>query len=558
MIDSIDFVKYGVEKLDIERLTDLGIVYHKLQYRNGKFGKAYVTYGNVKDEIDDYLISPGIGFEYKNVHFMYLEKFKSIILIANAHKVLQKSDICLSDRDLYIDKINEIVKQVLNIDFSKLSLYRIDYCVDLELDYKKMYEYLHLLDKHKSTYGNIKRINEYETSIYLTSSGGQKRINIYDKYKCEKDKYYAKFEKSNMSLADYEKKNYPYFKFYKNIFRIEVQNTKTLIQSESNKIKNNYDNKEKKTLRMLKKEFVKREKLIQKNKYLNRKTDIEDLEREKVEIDFMIENFVNENRDKVNEQIEMTLNDSLILSKSLYIYWNKESMQTYFFNFLKDFLYTGTYYKTKDANKKIKKSQYSDCEKKNLKEFVFLVNKYGISNITKSNIQSQCNHSKWCSATVKKYIDNLDELDIDLIHLDKAQNRQKLKIAKDKINKSKHTKSWKTKLKDFATVVNNYGVADTIANDNKEIAEKSKNSKHHKYSYKTVENYIEMLEKLGINPVTIDNNSKFDKLESLYTLIENVAQEKYFDIDNLEIPKSKPKSINENQSYKKRKIAGGF
>lgn len=556
MIDSIDFVKYGVEKLDIERLTDLGIVYHKLQYRNGKFGKAHVTYGNVKDEIDDYLISPGIGFEYKNVHFMYLEKFKSIILIANAHKVLQKSDICLSDRDLYIDRINEIVKQVLNIDFSKLSLYRIDYCVDLELDYKKMYEYLHLLDKHKSTYGNIKRINEYETSIYLTSSGGQKRINIYDKYKCEKDKYYAKFEKSNMSLADYEKKNYPYFKFYKNIFRIEVQNTKTLIQSESNKIKNNYDNKEKKTLRMLKKEFVKREKLIQKNKYLNCKIDIKDLEREKVEIDFMIENFVNENRDKVNEQIEMTLNDNLILSKSLYMYWNKESMQTYFFNFLKYFLYTGTYYKTKDANKKIKKSQYSDCEKKNLKEFVFLVNKYGISNITKSNIQSQGNHSKWCRATVKKYIDNLDELGIDLIHLDKAQNRQKLKIAKDKINKSKHTKSWKTKLKDFATVVNDYGVADTIANDNKEIAEKSKNSKHHKYSYKTVENYIEMLEKLGINPVTIDNNSKFDKLESLYTLIENVAQEKYFDIDNLEIPAPKP--TNENQAYKKRKITGGF
>lgn len=558
MIDSINFVKYGVEKLDTERLMDLGIVYHKLQYRNGKFGKSYVTYGNVQDEIDDYLISRGIGFEYKNVHFIYLEKFKSIILITNAHKVLQKSDICLSDRDLYIDKINEIVKQVLNIDYSQLSLYRIDYCVDLELDYKTMYEYLHLLNKHKSTYGNIKRINEYETSIYLTSQGGQKRINIYDKYKCEKDKYYAKFEKSSMSLADYEKKNYPYYLYYKNIFRIEVQNTKQLIQSERNKIKNKYDNKEKKTFRMLKKEFIKREKLIQRNKYLNRKTDIQELEREKVEIDFMIENFVNENRDKLNEPIEMTFNDSLILGKSLYMYWNKESMGTYFFDFLKDFLYTGTYYKTKIANKEIKKSQYSDCEKKNLKEFAFLVNKYGISNVTKSNIQKQCNHSKWCRATVKKYIDNLDELGIDLIHLDKAQNKQTLKIAKDKINKSKHTKSWKEKLKDFATVVNDFGVADTIAKENKEIAEKSKNSKHHKYSYKTVENYIKMLETLGINPVTIDNNSEFDTLESLYVLIEKVAQEKYFDIDNLEIPEPTPKSTNENQVFRKRKMIGGF
>ena len=556
MIDSIDFIKYGIEKLDTKRLMDLDIIYHKLQYRNSKYGKAYVKYGNVEDEIDDYLISKGIGFEYKNVHFMYLEKFKCIILIANVHKVLQKSNICLSDRDLYIDKINEIVKQVLNINYSQLCLYRIDYCVDLELDYKKMYEYLHLLNKHKSTYGNIKRINEYETSIYLTSKGGQKRINIYDKYKCEKDKYYAEFEKSNMHLEEYKKKNYPYFEFYKNIFRIEVQNTKKLIQRESTKIKNKYDNKEKKTLRMLKKELVKRNKLIQENEYFNRKINTEDLEREMAEIDFMIEDFVNENRDKVNEQVEITFNDNLILSKSLYMYWNKESMQTYFFDFLKDFFYTSDYYKTKDANKKIKKSNHSNCEKKNLKEFVFLVNKYGISNITKSNIQSQSNHSKWCGATVKKYIDNLDELGIDLIHLDKAQNKKKLKIAKDKINKSKHTKSWKAKLKDFTTVVNEYGLADTIANDNKEIAEKSKNSKHHKYSYKTVENYIEMLEDLGINPVTLDNNSEFDKLESLYALIEKVAQKKYFDIDNLEIPAPAPK--NENQIYRKRKMIGGF
>lgn len=525
MLDSINFINYNVEKLDTKRLMDLGIVYHKLQYRNSKYGKAYVYYGNIQDEIDDYLISKGIGFEYKNVHFLYLEKFKCIILIANAHKVLQKSDICLSDRDLYIDKINEIVKQVLNIDFSKLYLYRIDYCVDLELDYETMYEYLYLLNKHKSTYANIKRINEYETSIYLTSKGGQKRINIYDKYKCEKDKYYAKFEKSGMSLAEYERNNPKYYEYYKNIFRIEVQNTKKLIQSESTKIKNKYDNKEKKTLRELEKELKKREILIAK------KRDIEDLEREIVEIDFMIEDFVNKNSDKVNEQIEITFNDNLVLNKSLYMYWNKESMKKYFFDFLKNFLYTGIYYKTKDVNKKIKSNN-----KKHLQDFVFLVNKYGISNITKSSVQKQCDHSKWCGATVNTYIKNLEKLGIDVIHLDKAQNKQKLKIAKDKINKSRHPKSWKTKLKDFATVVNDYGVADTIASNNKEIGEKSKNSKHHKYSYKTVEHYIEILESLGINPVTLDNNSKFDKLESLHTLIEKVAQEKYFDIDTLEIP----------------------
>ena len=287
MLDSINFITHNVEKLDIKRLIDLGIVYHKLQYRNGKYGKAYVKYGNVQDEIEDYLISKGVGFEYENVHFMYLEKFKCIILIANAHKVLQKNDIRLSDRNTYINEISRIVKQVLNIDYSQLRLYRIDYCVDLELDYKEMYEYLHLLDKHKSTYGNIKRINEYETSIYLTSKGGQKRINIYDKYKCEKDKYYVKYKneyiKSGISLEKYKESHFPYFIFYSNIFRIEVQNTKNLINNKSKKLK---------TVKNIAKSLF---------------------------------------TDEINTIIDCKL------EKSLYGYWNKQSMDLYFFQFLKDF-----------------------------------------------------------------------------------------------------------------------------------------------------------------------------------------------------------------------------
>ena len=50
------------------------------------------------------------------------------------------------------------------------------YITYLFLDYDTMYEYLNLLDKSKSTYKHIKRINEYETSIYLTSKSGQKTI----------------------------------------------------------------------------------------------------------------------------------------------------------------------------------------------------------------------------------------------------------------------------------------------------------------------------------------------------------------------------------------------
>ena len=593
MIDSCNFIKHDIEKLNTKRLISLGIVYHKLQYRKGKYGKNYVKYGNVEDEIEDYLISTGIGFEYKDIHFMYLAKFKCVIIIANTHKVLQKSDICLSDRDTYIDKVNKIIKQVLDIDFSQLLLYRIDYYVDLDLDYKIMYEYLHLLDKHKSTYKNIKRINEYETSIYLTSKGGTNRINIYDKYKCEKDKYNKKYEKeykkTSISLAEYKQKHFPCYEYYKNIFRIEVQNTKNLINSKSKKLKS-----------------------------------IESISKELF-------------NDDINSMIHYKI------EKNLYGYWNKQSMYIYFFNFLKEFLYTGTYYKSKIANKMIKNSNYSNCEKAHLKEFITLVNKYGITNVTKPNNQKPVNHrqwneekvceymekllsmhiiflridrdyiksvdkitkielekkfkeylqvvdnsnysindkqelkeflivinqfgfgnvtdkntnkiiehSKWCGATVKNYIKNLATLGIDITELNKAHNKKKLKIANNKINKSKHTKSWKNKLKRFAKVVNDYGIDDTIASNNKEIAEKSKNSKHQKYSSSTVKKYINMLEKIGINPVTIDNNSEIDSLESLFPLILKTTNKKYFDVDNLEIPV--PKKIKLNQSRITKRI----
>ena len=45
-----------------------------------------------------------------------------------------------------------------------------------------------------------------------------------------------------------------------------------------------------------------------------------------------------------------------------------------------------------------------------------------------------------------------------------------------------------------------------------------------------------MLEKLGINPVTLDNDSNFESLESLYVLAKEKAQNDYFDIENQDIP----------------------
>lgn len=221
MIDSINFILNGVKYLDMQKLLGLGIKYYKLKYKKGTNGKIYVKYGDITENTEKEFAVNGIGFSYNNMYFRYLPQFDCIMITANVHKVLGKTDILLSDRDTYISHIDYIVKLLFNVKFSQLELHRIDFCVDLELDYKVMYEYLHLLYKHKAEYQHIKRINNYETSIYITSLYGQKSINIYDKYQCEKDKYIKEYEKykrkNNISLAEYQETNPADYEKYKNI-----------------------------------------------------------------------------------------------------------------------------------------------------------------------------------------------------------------------------------------------------------------------------------------------------------------------------------------------------
>lgn len=592
MIDSINFIAYGIGKLDLSRVVDLGIVYKMFQYRKDAYGNYYRKYGKATNVNDPNLISQGIEFEYNHILFQYYKDFHCIVLIANVHKVLQKTDILLSDRDTYIEAIKQTVAEALNIDYFRLKLHRIDYCVDLEMDYEVMYGYLHQLDKHRSSYQYISRINEYETSIYLTSKNGQKKINIYDKYQCERIKYFERYkeehQKNEISLEEYQEKHPPYYEFYKNVFRIEVQNTKKLIQSESIKIINKYDNRSQtqKEVDKLLKELNKVHKLKARKCKLNRELErrshmsiyenlnnkyprdllnIEDLERQEmtielmiedigeyereqatiiklmneeiveqeITIDLMIEGLLEQEEQKICKLVEMDLNDKLLLNRDLCAYWNRESMNKYYFEFLRNFLYTGKYYKLKIAEKMIEEAEENtNCEKKHLKEFIRFVNKYGISGVTTSKKENE--HQMWCGATVEAYIKELEALGINLLKVSgnpKYNLKEELKILK----KSAHTENWKAKLILFLKVVKKYGVANVIAKDNKEIVNNTKHCKHKTWSSATVDNYIKMLSKLGINPVTLDNSCEFDSLESLYTLIQENAQAKYFDITDKEL-----------------------
>lgn len=81
-----------------------------------------------------------------------------------------------------------------------------------------------------------------------------------------------------------------------------------------------------------------------------------------------------------------------------------------------------------------------------------------------------------------------------------------------------------------------YGVAGVKASNNNEIANNIKTSRHKLWCKSSVDKYIQLLKKENIHPVTLDNNSKFDSLENLFTLASKTAKEKYFDIQNQDIP----------------------
>ena len=89
----------------------------------------------------------------------------------------------------------------------------------------------------------------------------------------------------------------------------------------------------------------------------------------------------------------------------------------------------------------------------------------------------------------------------------------KLSKAIEIIQNSKLTKSWKNKLICFLGAIKFYGI-DEI--------------KENAYNYNTFKSYIKRLTKLNINPITIDEDSEYDMLESLYTLAVKQAESKYF------------------------------
>lgn len=106
------------------------------------------------------------------------------------------------------------------------------------------------------------------------------------------------------------------------------------------------------------------------------------------------------------------------IPKTLDEYWSKKSMEKYYFDVLKGYIYEGRYYKIGEIYKVIKKSNLEKDYKIKLKKFVKDVNKEGIYGIIETKLL--------CRRTIEKYIKMLVDLGINPVPIPNKSNFNEL------------------------------------------------------------------------------------------------------------------------------------
>lgn len=179
MIDSIDLIIYDIEWIDFRHLRNLGIeIKNKTERRSKMF-----------------------WFSYKNIEFKFFPIKKYLLIMTNVKKFLNKEEITLTDKNIYKEKVYQIIKEILDSS-NKIKIYlsRIDYDVNIRFENINIKNiYMTLLQKCKTRFKYMKQEQKYKTSMYLKNKYGQYRINFYDKGE--------------------ESKNIK----YKNVLRLEIQ-----------------------------------------------------------------------------------------------------------------------------------------------------------------------------------------------------------------------------------------------------------------------------------------------------------------------------------------------
>lgn len=164
MFDSINFIIRDVEWIDFKnickRIQGKIKPYTKINKNTGYKNSCY-------------------SFNYKGITFKYNFSFKLIIIITNAHEVLNKSYITESDLNEYEGRVYQTVSEVLNTNNFNLELSRVDYCIDVPLKEEEMKIYLFLLKYNKNRFKYMKKHKEYATSVYIKTKRGKRNLNIY-------------------------------------------------------------------------------------------------------------------------------------------------------------------------------------------------------------------------------------------------------------------------------------------------------------------------------------------------------------------------------------------
>lgn len=230
-------------------------------------------------------------------------------------------------------------------------------------------------------------------------------------------------------------------------------------------------------------------------------------------------------------------------------YWTIEAMQKLYFDFLTDYLYTSDYYRLDIAKQKIKASNYKVNKKKRLISFITSVNKYGITAITKEDLKNDKKSKRkgekriYAHSTVIKYSKILQEIGIELdkfngdrevivLSEEIIKNNSELNIAIEQIHNSKLEEKTKNILVEFIMNVYKYGLNSVDKYKVNKIKGKmnSKNeySGKRKYCEDTIEDYIKKIQELGINPVTINIDSKFEMLPNLLNRAKVICEKQYW------------------------------
>lgn len=250
---------------------------------------------------------------YKSIHFNYYLLHRTLTVSTHTSKVLRRNNVKENDIIEYLNNLETIIKEVINIDEINLKLTRCDYNIDLKVSsQEELKEIFILLNKHHKKFKYIESKQDYFNSVYLCKPKGSIGINIYDKFAQILNEY------------NYEDEN------YRNVIRIELQ---------------------------LKKWKIRR---------LYKKQD---------------------------------------LARDIKKYWCRETMEQQYFDYLKEYLYVGDYYKLSKAKEIILSSSYSKTIKKGLITFITRINYCGITPTSKN----------YSYNTSKKYIQLLNELRINPI-----------------------------------------------------------------------------------------------------------------------------------------------